>query len=106
MRQFLAACALLIAASASAAIPSAERSALIDIFESTNGANWTDKTRWLSNESECTWYGVYCDETQSNVVALELGDNNLDGTLPSSIRNLTKLRVLFVYGNNLRGALP
>ncbi len=107
MRQFAAVGALLIAASASAAIPSSERQALIAIHESTNGQGWTQKTNWLGAAgTECTWHGVQCDETQSNVVDLGLYDNNLDGTLPSAIRNLTKLRFLQVWQNNLRGTLP
>jgi len=105
MRKAFLACALLIAASAGAAIPSSEREALVAIYQSTNGAQWTDKTKWLSNESACTWAGVQCNETESNVIRLYLYDNNLKGTLPSSIRNLTKLQELHVYNNDLRGAL-
>src|SRR5687768_8413459 len=106
MRQLLAACALLIAASAGAAIPSAERTALVDLYQSTNGAGWTENAKWLSNEPECSWYGVYCDETQSNVIDLSLYYNNLDGTLPASIGNLSKLRSLQFAGNELRGEIP
>ena len=107
MRPFLALASLLIAATATAAIPTSERDALIAIHQSTNGPAWTDRTNWLGAVgTECTWHGVSCDETQSNVIYLELEDNHLDGTLPSAIRNLTKLKVLFVFSNDLRGALP
>src|SRR5687768_579906 len=106
MRQLLAACALLIAASAGAAIPSAERAALVDLYQSTNGAGWDENAKWLSNEPECTWYGVTCDETQSNVIDLALYYNNLDGTLPPSIGNLSKVRSLQFAGNQLRGEVP
>lgn len=106
MRPLLALCALLIAARASAAIPSSERTALLDLYQSTNGANWSNNSKWLSSEPECTWYGVVCDETQSSVIHLELYDNNLDGTLPRSIRNFTKLRFLQLWDNQLRDELP
>lgn len=106
MRLFAVVCALLIAASASAAIPSTERTALADLHQSTNGANWSNRTNWLTSAPECTWFGVVCDETQSNVIYIELAENNLDGTLPPSIRNFSKLIALQIYGNQLRGDLP
>jgi Leucine-rich repeat (LRR) protein len=107
MRPFVALASLLIAATATAAVPTSERDALIAIYQSTNGPAWTNGTNWLGAVgTECTWYGVGCDETQSNVIDLDLYANQLNGTLPSSIRNLTKLRFLLVGGNFLRGPLP
>jgi Leucine-rich repeat (LRR) protein len=107
MRQFVAVVLLLWSAAAAAAIPTSERDALVAVYQSTNGPAWTDRTNWLGAVgTECTWYGVSCDETQSNVIDLELQDNHLDGTLPTAIRNLTRLKVLFVFSNDLRGALP
>ena len=98
---------LLCAVSASAAIPAAERDALIALYESTNGPGWTDRTNWLGAPgTECTWFGVGCDETQSNVIDLGLYDNHLDGSIPSSIRNLTKLRFLLLGRNDLAGPIP
>lgn len=40
---------------------SAQRAALEDLYVSTNGAGWTVNTGWLTNSSECTWFGVGCD---------------------------------------------
>lgn len=34
---------------ASAAIPSSERQALIDLYNATNGPSWTNKTGWLGS---------------------------------------------------------
>ncbi|MFL6248588.1 MAG: fibronectin type III domain-containing protein [Thermoanaerobaculia bacterium] len=107
MRQFTLAVLLLCAVSASAAIPSSERDALIAIYDSTNGPAWADRTNWLGAAgTECTWHGVGCDETQSNVIDIDLDGNQLSGTLPSSIRNFTKLQSLLVGSNNLHGPLP
>ena len=107
MRPFLAVVLLLWSSAATAAIPTSERDALIAFYQSTNGPAWTDRTNWLGAVgTECTWFGVTCDETQSNVVNLALQDNHLDGTLPSAIRNLTKLKDLIVFSNELRGELP
>ena len=108
MRRSAVALALLLcSATASAAIPTSEREALIAIYQSTNGPAWTNRTNWLDAAgTECTWYGVECDETGSNVIGLGLDGNHLDGTLPSSIRNLTKARFLIFAGNDLRGPIP
>ncbi len=107
MRQLVAAASLLIAVTATAAIPTSERDALIAFYQSTNGPAWTDRTNWLgATGTECTWRGVECEETQSNVIGLNLDSNHLDGTLPSSIRNLTKARFLIFAGNDLRGPIP
>jgi hypothetical protein len=41
---------------ADAAIPAAERTALIDLYTSTSGSNWTNKTNWNGTAgTECTW---------------------------------------------------
>ncbi|HEU4888684.1 MAG TPA: fibronectin type III domain-containing protein, partial [Thermoanaerobaculia bacterium] len=107
MRQFLLVVLLLSAVGASAAIPSSEREALIALYQSTNGPGWADKTNWLGAAgTECTWFGVSCDETGSNVIGIDLYSNQLDGTIPSSIRNFPKMRFLLVGNNDLRGPLP
>lgn len=107
MRRWIVLLALLWSATASAAIPTSERDALLAIYQSANGSAWTNKTNWTGAVgTECTWYEVQCDDTQSNVVGLFLQDNHLDGTVPASIRNLTKLRDLHLWSNDLRGTLP
>jgi len=43
-------------------IPVAERNALIELYNSTNGDSWLNKENWLGDAgSECAWYGVGCD---------------------------------------------
>ena len=49
----LALCALIGFASiapAQAAIPASERQVLIDLYNSTDGANWTNSTGWLERQ--------------------------------------------------------
>jgi Leucine-rich repeat (LRR) protein len=107
MRPFLAWCALAVAVSANAAIPSSERDALAALYQSTNGAGWVSKTNWLGAAgTECTWAGVECDEAQAHVIGLYLYDNNLSGTLTPDLRKLTDLRQLQIWGNALQGTLP
>lgn len=107
MRQFLAVVVLAVTASASAAIPADERQALVALYEATGGASWKDRTNWLGAAgSECTWYGVSCDEEQAHVIHLTLYDNNLRGQLPPDLRKLTSLISLQVWDNALTGSLP
>ena len=107
MRKAIALCALLAAASADAAIPESQRSALLAIYQSTNGPSWTNKTNWLGAPgTECTWYGVVCDAEEANVAHLALFDNNLQGAIPATIRNLPKLESIQLWQNNLTGPIP
>jgi WD40 repeat protein len=95
-------------------IPGAERSALIALYNSTNGDNWTDNSGWkdgtLSADgfqepgTEHTWYGVSIENNQ--VVEIGLYNNNLVGTIPPELENLTKLKWLGLSSNQLTGNFP
>lgn len=101
-------CAVFVSAlPASAAIPAAQREALIAIYNSTGGPSWTERANWLgASGTECTWARVRCDEQQTTVHELNLEQNNLRGTLPASIGSFPDLRILFLFDNSLEGALP
>jgi len=79
---------------------------LVDLYQSTNGANWFDKSHWLTGDP-CTstmhWYGVKCNGTV--VVSLRLHDNNLTGTLPS-LSAMEDLEKADFSHNFIRGPLP
>jgi len=90
--------------SATGIIPLEEREALIWFYYSTGGENWSNNSNWLNND-ESTWYGV--SVANGHVVGLNPYNNNLNGTLPSEIGNLSFLESLGIYYNfNLRGRLP
>jgi len=88
-------------------VPDNERSALVDLYSSTNGAGWATRTNWLNySVSECSWYGVTCAGTGNHVTSLGLDSNMLVGTIPSSISNLTNLQFLALNNNQLTGSIP
>ncbi len=77
--------------------------ALVDIYNNTNGADWTNHENWLI-EPVYNWYGVNIEA--GRVVKLDLSQNNLNGTIPESISNLTGLEILNLNRNLLTGHLP
>ncbi len=85
-------------------IPQSECEALVALYNSTNGPNWTTNTGWLATNMPCSWYGVTC--ASGHITQLQLYTNQLSGAIPSELGNLTALRSLFLGGNRLSGALP
>ena len=93
-------------AAVQAAIPASERTVLLNFYASTNGAAWTNSTNWNGAVgTECTWVGIICDAGPT-VTFIWLNGNNLTGTLPSDLNNLTNLAVFHVYNNQLTGTIP
>ena len=47
-----------------------QNNALKELYYSTNGRGWVDKSSWLDDTvGHCKWYGVYCDSS-GNITAL------------------------------------
>ncbi len=99
--------ALALAASVQAAIPQPERDALLALYAATGGDGWTQRDNWLGAPgTECSWFGVQCDDAGSHVIALYLNDNLLSGTLPAALASLPELREINMADNSLTGAIP
>ncbi len=81
-----------------------QREALVALYNATDGANWTDNTNWLSGNNIFTWYGVRA--SNGWVTSLELYDNNLIGSIPTELGNLTNLEWLSLDDNALSGSIP
>jgi len=76
-----------------------DRQALVDLYNATNGDNWNNNTGWLNGNPSNSWYGVEVDGN-GRVIKLDLYNNNLEGSLPASIGNLSKLRFLSLKNNS------
>jgi hypothetical protein len=115
-----------------------ERYALAVFYYSTSGSKWVEYgllnygKLFLSDDSICTWYGVYCQTDNVTVDMVDFSSmSDLQGTLPwelflltnledlkigycplltgsisTTISLLTSLQVLSLVGNALTGSLP
>ncbi|NQU80596.1 MAG: immunoglobulin domain-containing protein, partial [Bacteroidetes bacterium] len=77
--------------------------ALVALYDSTDGANWTNNTNWLTGNVS-TWYGITV--SGDRVTEIDLNSNNLVGTIPPEIGNLTNLTHLNFADNQLSGTIP
>ena len=88
-----------------AQLPSPDREALEALYNATGGANWTNKTNWLTNAPVGQWYGVTTDGS-GRVAELNFTRNQLKGQIPPELASLTNLKVLAFGGNQLTGPIP
>lgn len=85
-------------------IDAADYEALKVLYQATNGGAWTNKT-WRIGSNAVTstgWPGVTFDE-EGHVLAIDLQNNNLRGTLPTEGMEMKSLRTLNLSGNSLNG---
>jgi Leucine rich repeat len=83
---------------------------LTTLYFATNGKSWRNASGWLSTAEMdiCEWAEVECDVDfrRHVVVALDLSNGNLAGTLPTEIGFLTDLTILTLSNNHLKGSIP
>ena len=85
-------------------ISETELDALWALWVYTDGPNWTTKTGWWIDTDVENWYGITL--FGGKVDQINLANNNLIGTLPTELGNLSKLLILDLYGNSITGSIP
>ena len=82
-----------------------DRSALEALYDATDGANWRSNDNWKTDEPLGQWFGVTTDSA-GRVTDLRLDTNELSGTIPDQLGNLTSLETLILVTNELSGTIP
>ncbi len=77
--------------------------ALVAIYNSLGGSDWTDNTNWLTGNLD-TWSGIYMAD--GRVTHIDLSNNNLIGSLPQELGNLTQLKSFNMSTNQITGEIP
>jgi len=83
-------------------IPPAEFNALVDLYNSTNGPGWTNNASWLTDDPG--WFGLIIED--GHVTGIDLTNNVLSGSIPTSVGDLTNLTWLSLGMNSLTGPIP
>eukprot|EP00546_Thalassionema_frauenfeldii_P002499 CAMPEP_0178935198 /NCGR_PEP_ID=MMETSP0786-20121207/24367_1 /TAXON_ID=186022 /ORGANISM="Thalassionema frauenfeldii, Strain CCMP 1798" /LENGTH=764 /DNA_ID=CAMNT_0020613229 /DNA_START=20 /DNA_END=2315 /DNA_ORIENTATION=+ len=88
-----------------------QRYAVACIWFATNGVSnfyasdeeiengWGNNDNWMSSLTECTWYGITCDDS-NRVNATDLRQNRVTGTFPNEVVLLAESLVYLDLGNN------
>ena len=80
---------------------------LFNLFNSTQGESWINQWEITTIYNDpCSLRGVHCNASSELIDALTLSSNNLNGTLPKSIANLTFLSIIDLHNNSLQSSIP
>ncbi len=77
--------------------------ALVALYHSTNGADWENNTNWLTGPVD-TWHGIEIDNCR--VKRVNLINNNMTGSVPPEIGDLSAMEFLLLRDNNIGGSIP
>ncbi len=72
--------------------------ALVDLYNSCNGSNWSMDELWLLGPVS-EWYGITTQGTR--VTSVHLNMNQVNGDIPDSFCSLDSLNALWLAGNNI-----
>lgn len=105
---FLLLVSVCLAVSIKAQVSTADFQFLQDLYNNTNGANWTNSLNWNlsggASSVDNSWYGVSVYD--GRLVGIYLPNNNLNGTIPTSISGADALVNITLSINNIQGNIP
>lgn len=83
-----------------------DRRVLAVLYNATGGPDWTNNQGWMTNEPLANWANVKIDPNTRRVAELDLGNNNLNGSIPGELGDLGNLETLRLNNNSLSGEIP
>ena len=75
------------------------------MYLNSGGSTWTNNAGWYGNTNHCTWTGVTCTDSYQ-VTALALDNNQLVGSFPLDLINLSYLQNVGLSSSSLTGTIP
>ena len=83
----------------------ADVAALEQLYNASNGPNWTNADGWLDTPALEEWHGVDADPL-GRVTILDLTDNGLSGRLTGQLGVMAHMTTLRIGSNALTGRVP
>ena len=79
--------------------------ALVTLYNQSGGTGWNSFYQWNFDEPMSNWFGVTLND-EGCVIDLSLPAVGLTNQLPKEIGNLSNLKKLNLWGNQLSGTIP
>ncbi|MEM9327342.1 MAG: Ig-like domain-containing protein [Bacteroidota bacterium] len=76
-----------------------DRLALLNIYDATSGAQWTNGADWPDNPNIETWSGVTV--SNNRVAQLDLNNSNLQGEIPADLLDIANLEFVDLSSNSI-----
>ncbi|KAF7144406.1 hypothetical protein RHSIM_Rhsim05G0210700 [Rhododendron simsii] len=83
-----------------------DRIALLDFKKHITQDPFQIMSSWNDSLQFCNWVGIECNPTNGRIMVFNLESQNLSGSIPPSIGNLTFLTGFNLKHNNFQGEIP
>lgn len=86
-----------------------------EFYEGVPNPGWVRKDYWLSHHNHCLWWGITCEDKNTNethfdgvgkIIGLNLQENDIKGTIPKEFQVFHDMKTLDMSKNELHGNFP
>jgi hypothetical protein len=78
---------------------------LVDFYNRTGGHDWHRSDNWATLAPLDLWYGLKVND-KMQISSIMLANNNLVGSIPTSLCLLSALEIVVLSSNSLTGSIP